>query len=94
MSATSVKEIKQAMESIHKHNMQIFAEPFELEPYEFNPVVYDNEPYNQPEYLQDLVDDWLNTLNTLREIYLETEDEKYAQLLYDLLPAAIYEGLN
>ena len=74
--------------------MQIFAEPFELEPYEFNPVIYDDESYDQPEYLQDLVDDWLNTLNTLREIYLETEDEKYAQLLYDLLPAAIYEGLN
>lgn len=94
MSATSASEIKKAMEKIHQHNMQIFAEPFELDPYEFNPVIYDNEPYDPPETLQELVDDWLDTLNTIREIYLETEDEKYAQVLYDLLPAAIYEAIN
>lgn len=94
MSATKASEIKKAMEKIHIHNMVTFAEPLVMEPFEFNPVIYDNEPYDPPETLQELVDDWMDTLNTIRELYIETEDEKYAQVLYDLLPAAIYESLN
>lgn len=94
MSATSASEIKKAMDKIHQHNLQVFSEPFEMEPYDFDPVIYENEPYDVPETLSELVEDWLATLNTIREIYLETEDERYASILYDLLPAGIYTRLN
>ena len=72
---------------------KIYSQPFAYH-VEYNPVVYDQEPYKPDETIQDLLNDYLNELNILREKYLETKDEKLGRLLLDLLPAAIYSSLN
>ena len=78
-----------AQEQSEKYK-DMFSEPIGLEPLSFNPIVYDNEPYTPAETAQDIVNDYINALNVLRIKYLETNDERYARLLLDLVPADTY----
>ena len=72
----------------------MFSEPITMDELKFNPVVYNNEPYQVPETIQEILNQYLDALNKLREDYLATGDEKYATLLLDLVPADVYWRYN
>jgi hypothetical protein len=82
------------LDMVHETYKEMFKEPLYMDALRTNPEIYHNEPYNPPETLQDVVNDYLNALNILRQEFLETENDDYARLLLDLVPAAIYSRIN
>ena len=82
------------LDMVHETYKEMFKEPLYMDALRANPEIYNNEPYIPPETLQDVVNDYLNGLNILRQKFLETENDDYARLLLDLVPAAIYSRIN
>ena len=79
---------------VHQVYKEMFELPITMEYIDPNPEIYNNEPYTPAETMQDALNDYLNALNVLREKFLETEDDNYARLLLDLVPAAVYSKIN
>ena len=59
---------------------------FETDDYDGNLKVFDREPYNPDETLNECVDDIIDICETLRKRYLETNDKKYWKELIRWLP--------
>ncbi len=59
---------------------------FEMDDYDGSLKVYDKEPYNIDDYVDDIWDSVINYCETLRKRYLETKDQKYWKELIRLLP--------
>lgn len=59
---------------------------FETDDYNGNLKVFDREPYNPDETLNECVDDIIDICETLRKRYLETNDKKYWKELIRWLP--------
>ena len=92
MSYVPAKEILEGLEKIYHIELN---EPLCYEDFgTFDPIIYNNEPYEPAETIKDLTLDWLNTLNILREKYLETDDIRFAHLLYELMPVGVYDKLS
>ena len=59
---------------------------FETDDYDGNLKVFDREPYNPDETLNECVDNIIDICETLRKRYLETNDKKYWKELIRWLP--------
>ena len=59
---------------------------FDTDDYDGNLKVFDREPYNPDETLNECVDDIIDICETLRKRYLETNDKKYWKELIRWLP--------
>jgi len=59
---------------------------FEMDDYDGSLKVYDKEPYNIDEYVDDIWDSVIDYCETLRQKYLETKDIKYLKELIRILP--------
>ena len=57
-----------------------------MDDYDGSLKVYDREPYNIDDYVDDIWDSIINHCETLRKRYLETKDEHYFDILIHLLP--------
>ena len=68
----------------------ITRECFEMGDYDGSLKLYDREPYNIDEYVDDMWDSIIGYCETLRKRYLETKDRKYWKELIRILP----EGWN
>jgi len=59
---------------------------FEMDDYDGLLKMYDREPYNIDDYVDDMWDSVIDYCETLRKRYLETKDQKYWKELIRLLP--------
>lgn len=59
---------------------------FEMDDYNGLLKMYDREPYNIDDYVDDMWDSVIDYCETLRKRYLETKDQKYWKELIRLLP--------
>lgn len=59
---------------------------FEMDDYDGSLKVYDREPYNIDEYVDDIWDNIIDYCETLRKRYLETKDVRYWKELVRILP--------
>lgn len=64
----------------------ITRECFEIDDYDGSLKVYDREPYNIDNYVDDIWDNIIDYCETLRKRYLETKDMKYWKELIRILP--------
>jgi len=64
----------------------ITKECFEMDDYNGNLKLYDREPYNIDDYVDDMWDNIICYCETLRQRYLETKDMKYWKELIRILP--------
>ena len=64
----------------------ITKECFEMDDYDGSLKLYDREPYNIDNYVDDMWDSIIDYCETLRKRYLETKDKKYWKELIRLLP--------
>lgn len=58
--------------------LSILKEDFE----DFDPLYFEQI---EPDFMND-IKNWCNTLNSIRNAYLRTEDNKYWKLFWDLIP--------
>ena len=66
----------------------ITKEMFEMDDYDGSLKMYDNEPYNIDEYIDDVWDEIICHCECLRKRYLETKDTRYWKELIRLLPSS------
>ena len=59
---------------------------FEMDDYDGSLKMYDREPYNIDEYVDDIWDNIIDYCETLRQLYLETKNVKYWKELIRILP--------
>ena len=59
---------------------------FEIDDYDGSLKMYDREPYNIDDYVDDMWDSIIDYCETLRKRYLETKDQRYWKELIRLLP--------
>lgn len=59
---------------------------FEMDDYDGSLKMYDREPYNIDDYVDDMWDSIIDYCETLRKRYLETKDQRYWKELIRLLP--------
>lgn len=59
---------------------------FEMDDYDGSLKMYDREPYNIDDYVDDMWDSIIGYCETLRKKYLETKDQRYWKELIRLLP--------
>ena len=64
----------------------ITKECFEMDDYDGSLKVYDKEPYNIDDYVDDIWDSIIDYCETLRQRYVETKDKRYWKELIRLLP--------
>lgn len=64
----------------------ITKECFEMDDYNGNLKLYDREPYNIDDYVDDMWESIICYCETLRQRYLETKDMKYWKELIRILP--------
>ena len=64
----------------------ITKEDFEMDDYDGSLKVYDKEPYNIDDYVDDIWDSIIDYCETLRQRYIETKNKKYWKELIRLLP--------
>ena len=64
----------------------ITRECFEMDDYDGSIKMYDREPYNIDEYVDDIWDNVIDYCETLRKRYLETKDVRYWKELIRILP--------
>ena len=64
----------------------ITRECFEMDDYDGSLKLYDREPYNLDEYVEDMWDSIIDYCETLRKRYLETKDKRYWKELVRILP--------
>lgn len=64
----------------------ITKECFEMDDYDGSLKLYDREPYNIDDYVDDMWDSVIDYCETLRKRYLETKDKKYWKELIRILP--------
>ena len=64
----------------------ITKEDFEMDDYDGSLKVYDKEPYNIDDYVDDIWDSIIDYCETLRKRYIETKDKRYWKELIRLLP--------
>ena len=65
----------------------ITKECFEMDDYDGSLKVYDREPYNIDDYIDDIWESTICHCETLRQRYLETKDKRYWKELIRILPA-------
>jgi len=65
----------------------ITKECFEMDDYDGSLKVYDREPYNIDDYIDDIWESIICYCETLRQRYLETKDKRYWKELIRILPA-------
>ena len=65
---------------------EITKDCFEMDDYDGSLKLYDREPYNLDEYVDDMWDNIICYCETLRKRYLETTDIKYWKELIRILP--------
>ena len=65
----------------------ITKECFEMDDYDGSLKVYDREPYNIDDYVDDIWESTICYCETLRQRYLETKDKRYWKELIRILPA-------
>ncbi len=65
----------------------ITKECFEMDDYDGSLKVYDREPYNTDDYIDDIWESIICYCETLRQRYLETKDKRYWKELIRMLPA-------
>ena len=64
----------------------ITKECFEMDDYDGSLKVFDREPYNIDDYVDDIWDSIIDYCETLRKRYLETKDKRYWKELIRILP--------
>lgn len=74
-------------------NKEITKQDFNMDNYNGSLKMYDREPYNIDEYVDDIWDTILNYCETMRKRYLETNDERYYKELLRILPIS-YKNFN
>jgi len=73
--------------TMHKlANTPITKECFEMDDYDGSLKLFDKEPYNLDEYVDDMWDSIVDYCETLRKKYLETKDMRYWKELIRVLP--------
>lgn len=73
--------------TMHKlASIPITKECFEMDDYNGNLKLYDREPYNIDDYVDDMWENIICYCETLRQRYLETKDMKYWKELIRILP--------
>lgn len=66
----------------------ITKEDFEMDDYDGSLKVYDREPYNIDDYVDDIWDSIIDYCETLRQRYIETKDKRYWKELIRWLPSS------
>lgn len=82
-----VGTVANSTSTMHKlASTPITKECFEMDDYNGNLKLYNREPYNIDDYVNDMWDNIISYCETLRQRYLETKDMKYWKELIRILP--------
>lgn len=82
-----VGTVANSTSTMHKiTSSPITRECFETDDYCGDLLVFDKEPYDYDKSVDDVTDDFINFLETLRKRYLETKDKRYWKELIRWLP--------
>lgn len=82
-----VATVTDSESTMHKLTSKpITRERFEMDDYNGSLKLYDKEPYNIDDYIDDMWDSIINYCETLRQKFLETKDERYWKELIRVLP--------
>jgi hypothetical protein len=82
-----VATVANSTSTMHKlASTPITKECFEMDDYNGSLKLYDREPYNIDDYVDDMWDSMICCCETLRQRYLETKDMKYWKELIRVLP--------
>ena len=87
MDTYKVATVANSTSTMHKlASTPITKDCFEMDDYNGSLKVYDREPYNIDDYIDDIWDNIIDYCETLRKRYLETKDMKYWKELIRILP--------
>ena len=87
MDQYKVGTVTDSTSTMHKlASTPITRKCFEMDDYNGLLKMYDREPYNIDDYVDDMWDSVIDYCETLRKRYLETKDQKYWKELIRLLP--------
>lgn len=87
MDTYKVATTANSTSTMHKlASTPITRECFEMDDYDGSLKVYDREPYNIDDYVDDIWDNVIDYCETLRKRYLETKDVRYWKELVRILP--------
>ena len=87
MDTYKVATVANSTSTMHKlASTPITKDCFEMDDYVGSLKVYDKEPYNIDDYVDDIWDNIIDYCETLRKRYLETKDQKYWKELIRILP--------
>ena len=87
MDTYKVATTANSTSTMHKlASTPITKECFEMDDYDGSLKIYDKEPYNIDDYIDDMWDSIIDYCETLRKKYLETKDQRYWKELIRLLP--------
>lgn len=82
-----VATVTDSTSTMHKlASTPITRDCFEMDGYDGSLKLYDREPYNIDDYVNDMWDSIVDYCETLRKRYLETKDERYWKELIRVLP--------
>lgn len=87
MDQYKVGTVTDSTSTMHKlSSTPITKKCFEMDDYDGLLKMYDREPYNIDDYVDDIWDSVIDYCETLRKRYLETKDQRYWKELIRLLP--------
>lgn len=87
MDQYKVGTVTDSTSTMHKlSSTPITRKCFEMDDYDGLLKMYDREPYNIDDYVDDMWDSVIDYCETLRKRYLETKDQRYWKELIRLLP--------
>lgn len=87
MDQYKVATVTNSTSTMHKlATTPITKECFEMDDYDGSLKIFDQEPYNIDEYIDDMWDSIISYCETLRKRYLETKNIKYWKALIRILP--------
>lgn len=87
MDQYKVGTVTDSTSTMHKlASTPITRDCFEMDDYNGSLKMYDREPYNIDDYVDDMWDSVIDYCETLRKRYLETKDQRYWKELIRLLP--------
>lgn len=87
MDTYKVATVANSTSTMHKlASTPITKECFEMDDYNGSLKLYDREPYNIDDHVDDMWDSLICHCETLRQRYLETKDMKYWKELIRMLP--------
>ncbi len=87
MDTYKVATVANSTSTMHKlATTPITKECFEMDDYDGSLKLYDREPYNIDDYVDDAWESIISCCETLRKRYLETKDKRYWKELIRILP--------